>query len=139
MKISRRKFLGRGSLVSVAALFTINVRARANSGSSTAVASGLDRLRHLTNESFAANLNTTFEVHVSALNTQQLELISVSARTRSGQYETFDLFFAGKDTPFSQGTYLIQNRMLGSFPLFVVPMGGGENGTLYQAVFARLR
>jgi len=137
MTISRRKFLGRSSVLSVAALLPLTVRARANAGSSS-LANGLELLGRLTRESFAENLNTTFEVQVSAMNIQQLELISVSKKTRSKHYEMFDLVFAGKGNQFGQGTYLVEHRVLGSFPMFVVPIGSGKAGASYQAVFTRL-
>lgn len=137
MTISRRKFLGRSSVLSVAALLPLTVRARANAGSSS-LADGLELLGRLTRESFAENVNTTFELQVSAMNVQQLELKSVSRKTRSKHHETFDLVFAGKEKPFGQGTYLVEHSRLGSFPLFVVPIGSGKVGALYQAVFMRL-
>jgi hypothetical protein len=125
--------------VSVAVLFplTANAKARESAGST---ASFNELLHRLTSGAFAESLNTTFQIHVSALNVQELELIKVSKTKVSGMAESFDVVFLGrKDKPFEQGAYLIEHSRMGSFPVFVVPVGNSPKGVRYQAVFSRLR
>jgi hypothetical protein len=141
MTISRRKFLGRSSVFSLAALFPLTSHARQSAAvSATLGAAGHDLLSRLTSESFSENLNTTFEIQVSALNAQELELIEVSKKRAGRSTEAFDVFFLGpKKKKFTQGTYMIRHARMGTFPLFVVPVGNGNHGVCYQAVFSRLR
>lgn len=140
MTISRRTFLGRSSVLSLAAVFPLASHARHNAG----VSAALDPAPHyllsrLTSESFAVNLNTTFEIQVSALDAQELELIEVSKKKVSRGSESFDIVFRGpKENPFKQGTYTIHHARMGTFPVFVVPVGNGKNGVFYQAVFSRI-
>jgi hypothetical protein len=141
MAISRRTFLGRSSVFSLAAALPLSVQARHNAAvSATLDASRIDLLGRLTSESFSKNLNTSFEIQVSALNTQELELIEVSKKKVHRGTESFDVLFRGiKENQFTQGTYLINHARMGSFPVFVVPVGNGKNGVFYQAVFSRMR
>lgn len=98
MTISRRKFLRRSSVMSVAALFPLTASGHAReSGGLTAFCNGQhELLRRLTSGAFAQNLNTTFQIHVSALNVQELELINVSKTKVSGAVESFDVVFLGR-------------------------------------------
>ena len=141
MAISRRTFLGRSSVFSLAAAFPLSLQARHNAPvSATLDASRLDLLGRLTSDSFSNNLNTSFDIQVSALNTQVLELIEVSKKRVHRGTETFDVLFRGKkENQFTQGTYMINHTRMGSFPVFVVPVGNAKNGVFYQAVFSRLR
>ena len=141
MAISRRMFLGRSSVFSLAAVLPLSAHAGHNSAvSATFDASRLDLLGRLTSESFSRNLNTSFEIQVWALNTQELELIEVSKKKVHRGIESFDLLFRGKkESQFTQGTYMINHTIMGSFPVFVVPVGNAKNGAFYQAVFSRMR
>lgn len=50
--------------------------------------------------------------------------------------EAFSLIFEGpKDINVPQHTYKLNNTNLGEVSIFIVPIGDGENGKLYQAVF----
>ena len=40
--------------------------------------------------------------------------------------------------PLEQGTYMVENKSTGSFPLFIVPVYPRGNGMCYEAVFNRL-
>lgn len=141
MAISRRTFLGRSSVFSLAAVLPLSVHARHNAAvSATLGASRIDLLGRLASESFSKNLNTNFEIQVSALNTQELELIEVSKQKVNRGIESFDVTFRGKkENQFTQGTYMINHTRLGSFPVFVVPVGNAKNAVFYQAVFSRMR
>jgi len=113
------------------------VRATVSEGSQLSE-NGLTTVGRLTNKSFAPHLNQTFQVHVSAMELQELKLIRVSRPTKQRHCESFDVLFAGSDKPFGEGTYTIQHKTLGSFPVFLVPVGNGKKGQVYQAVFTRL-
>ena len=139
MTISRRMFLGRSSVVGLAALFPLSAHAGRNAGSSTLDAGGKELLIRLSRESFSENLNSTFRIQVSALNIQELELIEVSKKRTSDMSEAFDVVFRGPtEAPFKQDTYMIHHARMGNFPLFVVPIANGKKGIFYQAVFNRL-
>jgi hypothetical protein len=140
MAISRRTFLGRSSVLSLAALFPSILYARHNAGLSSGLGHAQhDLLSRLTSKSFSENLKTIFEIQVSALDTQELELIEVSKQEIHRGTESFDVLFRGKkENQFTQGTYMIHHARMGSFPVFVVPVGDGKN-VLYQAIFSRLR
>jgi len=64
----------------------------------------------------------------------ELELTAVSP-TGNG----FALLFVGPvGIALSQGTYEVSSAELGTFPLFLVPVGIDEHGRQYEAVFTRL-
>jgi hypothetical protein len=99
----------------------------------------VDTLTGLTSESFSEQMDSTFRVQVSALNVQSLKLVGVSESSRSAHGTAFDVVFLGqKGQAFDQGTYVVQHGKMGSFPLFLVPVGKAANGVYYQAIFSRL-
>src|ERR1700742_2333613 len=137
MNISRRKFIRRSSVLSVAALLPVTAASAAVAGSlsKTVGKTANERLSSLTRNSFAQHLDTTFEVHVSALDIQSLQLVKVSERQRYKEGEGFELLFLGqKAQQFPQGTYMIQHGEMGSLPVFLVPLNH-ETHAYYQAVF----
>src|SRR5258708_1739722 len=115
MTISRRMFLGRSSVVGLAALFPLGAHAGRNAGASATLdAGGRELLICLSRESFSENLNSTFRIQVSALNIQELELIEVSKKRTSDRSEAFDVVFRGPtETPFKQDTYMIHHARMG--------------------------
>ena len=64
----------------------------------------------------------------------------VGATALPGRGECFSLVFRGpSDAPLDQRTYRIEHRALGDFPLFLVPLGPGDEGGLeFEAVVNRL-
>lgn len=64
----------------------------------------------------------------------------VGATSLPGRGECFSLLFRGPaDAPLDQRTYLVEHRVLGEFPLFLVPLGPGEDGAhQFEAVVNRL-
>jgi hypothetical protein len=64
----------------------------------------------------------------------------VDATALPGRGECFSLVFRGPaETPLDQRTYEMQHRVLGDFPLFLVPLGPREDGGLaFEAVVNRL-
>ena len=62
-----------------------------------------------------------------------------SATVLPSQGESFSLIFTGRgNAKLPQETYTIQHPRLGSFPLFVVPIGSAGKGRSFQAIVNRL-
>ena len=94
----------------------------------------------LTEETFAKHLNTKFRVKLDLPQPVELELIEVKGyqnkAEEQGGMERFSAFFSGpSDVPLTQRTYPLQHEQLGEFELFLVPIGRGESGLRYEAVF----
>jgi hypothetical protein len=97
-------------------------------------------LENLNAKSFAAHLQTRFEVRVPDSQPLFLHLYEITEQNHSPQVEHFSLFFSGPLAPqCSQGIHSLQHAELGSFDLFLVPIGPDSHGMRYQAVFNRLR
>jgi hypothetical protein len=87
---------------------------------------------------FSEQLHTRFKVHVDARGPLELELAEVNERTTSPQIELFTLIFRGPVTPrLMQQTHQLEHGTLGTFDIFLTPVGLDGNGTLYEAVFHR--
>lgn len=70
----------------------------------------------------------------------EIRLERVSDKAVSAQQEQFSLMFHGPPEMFiPQGMYSLKNNTLGTFDLFLVPIGKDENGFSYEAVFNLLR
>jgi len=90
-------------------------------------------------ETFAAQINTTFLVKPAADLTVELRLIESNDKSVSGQ-EMFSLIFRGPEETFlPQHIYQIEHDRIGSFDLFIVPVGRDEGGYRYEAIFNRVR
>lgn len=91
-------------------------------------------------ETFSENLGTTFRVAVPDHEPVDLRLSEVSDLAAPPEYESFAVRFEGPADAFvPQATYDVSHPTAGEFPLFVVPIGRGENGFLYEAIFNRRR
>jgi hypothetical protein len=69
----------------------------------------------------------------------EAELISAEAYggRAGGSRQPFSIVFRGPSQPvLAQMTYRIEHAVLGSFDLFIVPIGPDEAGMRYEAVFA---
>jgi hypothetical protein len=104
-------------------------------------------LNELTAGRFAALVRTAFRVTAEPGPEADLTLVSVTAR-RIGGPETvsaespdaasFALLFDGPvGQPLAQRTYRFQHDTLGSFDLFIVPVGADRGRRQYEAVFNR--
>ena len=98
---------------------------------------------------FAGHLGDVFRVHAGPADVVALELVQATdLGSRSdmaggegapGQGERFSLLFQGPhDRLLPQGTYPFEHDQIGSFPLFIVPVGAAQGGPQYEAVFNRL-
>src|SRR5688500_11072061 len=96
----------------------------------------------LTEKEFSQHVNTKYRLNVDGAEPIELELVEVKSYRnkdkpgeRSGM-ERFSLFFLGPpDTLLPQATYSLSHEEMGSFDIFLVPVGRGEKGNSYEAVF----
>ena len=96
----------------------------------------------LTEEEFSQHVNTKFRVNVESAEPVELELIEVKSyanKNKPGEQpgmERFSLFFRGPlDAFLQQATYSLSHEEMGSFDIFLVPLGREEKGYSYEAVF----
>jgi hypothetical protein len=102
----------------------------------------------LTYAAFAAHQEEPFHVQVGADEPLMVTLVSVttpgqhgpgSAPPTASQAESFSLLFHGpRARVLPQATYQFNHPELGTFLLFIVPIGADEQSTHYEAVFNRL-
>jgi hypothetical protein len=105
-------------------------------------------LNDLTYARFAASVKTRFRVLADASGSIELELAEVrlfQPRLRQNlegptlKNECFSLIFNGPPSPhLEQKMYDFQHDDLGTFPLFVVPIGKTREAFQYEVVFNRL-
>jgi hypothetical protein len=96
-----------------------------------------DVLQH---EAFVARVNSTFRIHTDEGETIDAELTEVSEHLLSARQERFAIVFRAPNEKFlGQGLRRLEHDQMGSFDLFIVPIGSDEKGTYYEAVFNRLR
>lgn len=97
-------------------------------------------LQEMHKEHFEPHVGTAFQVRGAAGEAADLELTEASATGQDPRFEQFSLLFSGPAAAFlPQGTYEFSHPALGSFALFIVPIGQGAGAIRYQAVFNRFR
>ena len=97
-------------------------------------------LETLTAETLLEQLNTTFRIRLADSNQINVELIEVTPVRLRPKQEEFAILFRGPlDARLEQGMYLVEHDTIGSFDLFLVPVGMSDQGMEYEAVFNRLR
>ncbi len=90
-------------------------------------------------ETFAAHVNTDFQVLDDRSKPFTLKLTQVLKRIHTPKQEAFSLFFHGPAAyPMLQGIYQLCHAELGELALFLVPVGKDEDGFEYEAVFNTL-
>ena len=94
----------------------------------------------LSRDNFAVNLNSVFRVQVAPGEACEIALIELRDGRASARQEQFALTFRGpRDRFLGQGTFPVEHPVMGSFDLFLTPVGQEADGFLYEAVFNRLR
>jgi len=101
-------------------------------------------MANLTEQEFSQHVNTRFRVNPEASDPLELELVGVKGYLpKEGEQhglERFSAFFTGPAKPFlPQGSYPLRHEIMGSFDLFLVPIGAEQNGFKYEAVFNYFR
>ena len=93
----------------------------------------------LSKNSFSKSLNTSFRLHTDADENFEFELIELQDGYSTPGQEQFSIKFRGPcnlDLP--QKTYLMEHDHIGTFDLFIVPIGRDKTGSYYEAIFNRL-
>jgi hypothetical protein len=102
-------------------------------------------LDSLTIETFAPHVGGTFRMQVAPAQVLELELLQVTpltAKQSDGSEppqgrRPFSLLFRGPAHLVApQRMYPIEHAALGTSELFVVPLGPGQGGMLYEIIFA---
>jgi hypothetical protein len=94
----------------------------------------------LTETEFSKHVNTKFRLDLDAENGVELELTEVksylSKQNEQSGMERFSLYFQGPTEPnLPQKLYAFQHPEMGSFEMFLVPIGKNEAGFRYESVF----
>ena len=100
-------------------------------------------LETFTVATFSAHLGKTFRISMDSSQPLDLELIEatdLSARYPSeraeGKWRPFSIVFRGPgDILLPQAIYRIEHDQIGTFDLFIVPIGRDKDGLRYEAVF----
>lgn len=153
MSISRRKFVKAGALVLLAAGVPSVAAGKNNDpvaagksalGLNSVPLSGVGTRHPFTQQLFAPHLNSLFRIHANS-GVSQLKLIQVSDQKAAGKKpgriagkECFSLLFVGYGQTITQDSYRVEHDALGTFELFVVPVGRHDGAQHYEAVFTRL-
>ena len=101
-------------------------------------------LESFTRDTFASHLNERFQLQAAAavVELQLVELTDLSARSSAPapadkpRRSPFSAVFLGpRDPILPQQTYRMSHDRVGSFDLFIVPIGRDQTGTRYEAIF----
>ena len=87
---------------------------------------------------FAKCLNQTFRISHQDQDheTQLIAVTKLGSADRKGGREPFSLLFRGAgDLDLPQGLYKVAHDDLEAGEIFLVPLGPGQEGMLYEAVF----
>ncbi|HYY56766.1 MAG TPA: twin-arginine translocation signal domain-containing protein [Pyrinomonadaceae bacterium] len=153
MDISRRKFLRTGTVVALAAgipLQTIITASGQQNGASHSSANGFpipaevqsDPIFNYTKATFAAHVNSTFQVRSKRTKAVDITLVDVHDSgpvpdQLSAGRECFSLVFRAQHK-IRQDTYTVEHGALGTFALLLVPIGKDKKGSYYEAIINRL-
>ncbi len=149
MSISRRKFLGTGTVAALTAGLPLKTLAKEimNQPGSESAAFLPNEVRsqvsRLNSAAFKRCLNTKFRVHPRSGSARVLELIEVShwhsQPSQPTDRECFSTIFTGSTRDrLRQDTYTVEHESLGSFQMLLVPIGKKDQESRYEAVFNRL-
>jgi hypothetical protein len=99
-------------------------------------------LENFTIETFSEHLGSPFRIHLDGSEQFDVELISATALGGSTGDEVADLrqpfsivFRGPGDLVLPQRIYRMEHDQIGSFELFIVPIGPDEKGLRYEAIF----
>ena len=89
-------------------------------------------------ETFSQLTNKKFVMHFGESQSTELELVNVADVGSSDRQIQFSLVFVGRNAPVMQGIYRLEHDELGTFDLFLVPIGMDQNGIQFEAIFNRM-
>jgi hypothetical protein len=102
-------------------------------------------LDKLTIDMFAAHLGEKFRLRVQPEQVVEVELVEVTplrARSADGREAPpgrapFSVVFRGPTSAVAQQRiYALEHDSMGTHELFIVPVGPGQGGMLYEAIFS---
>jgi len=143
MSTSRRKFLKAGMLTAAFAAVPLkNAFAQSwkdRDGNPVPPAATSDRIAHSTKATFEQYFNSVFQLR-TGFSVVAVTLLKVDDLPAAKGGECFSLLFRGGGGPaLRQNTYSIDHPALGTFMLFLVPVGADSNGAQgYLATINRL-
>ena len=148
MLISRRTFMRAGTLAALfggVPLATVNVlgqRIHASPDESPVdqAAQLNEALANYTKATFVSYINSVFVFRAPAVRKDiEVTLLQVKDMTAAPGGECFSLLFRGGGQALEQNTYTVEHPALGTFKLFLVPVGTDDNGAQgYLATINRL-
>jgi hypothetical protein len=95
-------------------------------------------IENMGKESFAEHVNSEFQILKEETPALTLKLVEVSGPGVEHGQEQFALLLQGPlETPIGQGIHTVRHERLGTFDLFLVPVGREREGMLYEAAFNR--
>jgi hypothetical protein len=99
-------------------------------------------LESFTVETFSGHVGEAFRIHPGASNPLDVELISAtglgeeSESSGSDRRQPFSIVFRGPgNLLLPQRIYRMEHAEIGSFELFLVPIGPDDKGHRYEAIF----
>ena len=136
MLISRRTFMRAGTLAALFAgvpLATVNVLGQrihpSPDESPVDQAQANDPLSNYTKATFVSYINSVFVFRPHGLRKDiEVTLMQVRDMTAAPGGECFSLLFRGGGQALEQNTYTVEHPALGTFKLFLVPVGTDDNG-----------
>jgi hypothetical protein len=93
---------------------------------------------NLNSKTFSAHLHSSFRVPRAGAGPARLELVEVVESNLSPALDQYSVFFLGPAT-LGQGTHNLEHDQMGSFDLFLVPVGAEGDRVRYEAAFSRIR
>lgn len=91
-------------------------------------------------EMFSQQLNTKFRMHYTPSESAEVELTKVTDLGSTPNHTQFScIFLAPPPVPVFQSIFKLEHEELGSFELFLVPIGKDAKGVQYEAVFNRFQ
>ena len=100
-------------------------------------------LDQLKSTDFTPLINQRFRLYTEGQDSLEIELIEVTPlgsdpahASRTQKREPFSIVFRGPaGTPLPQRIYRIEHARMGVLDIFLVPIGPGEDGMHYEAIF----
>lgn len=99
-------------------------------------------LESFTVGTFSEHLGSTFRIYPDTSEPLEVELVSATelggstGEEPAGRRQPFSIVFRGPgDVLLPQRTYQIEHARIGTFKLFLVPIGPDDKGLRYEAIF----
>ena len=97
-------------------------------------------IESVNSQDFKEVLHTPFQAEMDGTSPVTLELVAVEEPAVPPHVEVFCLHFRGPSNPvLPQMIHRMQHGRLGSMQIFLTALSSDESGTIYEAVFNRVR